>query len=61
MSETLATQVLERLDLSAAEASVVAVVVAMVVAILFGLEQRVTVFATIGGVIALLLSASGPV
>jgi len=61
MSETLAAQVLERLDLSAGEASLVAVVAAMVVAILFGLEQRVALFATIGGVIALLLSASGPV
>lgn len=61
MSDTLATDFLEGLNLSAGEAAIIAVIGAMAFAVICGLEQKIAVFATIGGVIALLLSASGPV
>ena len=58
MNEPLAARLLAAVDLTPAEASLIAIVAVMLLVAIVGLEQRFAVFATIAGVIVLLLSAS---
>lgn len=58
MNETLAGRALDQLGMTAGEAALVTVIVIIATAVMMGHERRIAAFAAIGGVIALLISAS---